>query len=110
MAVNTWFIFTCFQLRHTAVYSILNINTIDEDIVIFYFQDLEGNVRKVAKFLNLELTQEQIDRVVTANTFENKKKEMGSNHPVYRKGETVGIQQSENSDYFCGSYGTPLLH
>ena len=39
----------------------------------------------------MELTQQQIDRVVTANTFENKKKEMGSNHPVYRKGETVGI-------------------
>ena len=44
-------------------------------------------MKKIAEFLNIKLTQEQIDRVVTANTFENKKKDMGYNHPIYRKGE-----------------------
>ena len=44
-------------------------------------------MRQIATFLNIDLSDEQVERVVVANTFKNKKKEGGlSNALVLRKG------------------------
>jgi len=52
---------------------------------------LEGNVRRIAEFLGVELTEEQIReqirKVTEANVFENKKKEAGRGHVIYRQGK-----------------------
>ncbi|KAF6024647.1 SULT6B1 [Bugula neritina] len=53
-------------------------------------EDLEGNVRKIAEFLGVDLTEEQIRKVTEANTFESKKKEVGRGHAVYRSGKSGG--------------------
>jgi len=52
-------------------------------------QDLEGNVKKIAEFLGVELTEEQIRKVTEANVFENKKKEVGKGHAIYRSGKIL---------------------
>ena len=44
------------------------------NVLIVWLKDLDGNVRRIAAFLNIELSEEEINRVVTDNTFENKKK------------------------------------
>ncbi|XP_067930179.1 amine sulfotransferase-like [Watersipora subatra] len=51
-------------------------------------KDLELSVRRLAKFIDIELSQEQIDRVVYDNTFKNKKKEKGDYHAMYRRGQS----------------------
>ncbi|XP_067929690.1 amine sulfotransferase-like [Watersipora subatra] len=67
-------------------------------------QDLKGNVIKITEFLDLELSPQQIDAVVVANTFANKKKEMGSHNPIYRRGKSGGwksdltVDQNEMMD------------
>ncbi|XP_067931344.1 amine sulfotransferase-like [Watersipora subatra] len=57
-------------------------------------KNLKENVRRIAEFLNIKITPRQLDAVVAASTFENKKQERGKNHPVYRKGK-VGSWKSE---------------
>ena len=48
---------------------------------------MASSVRQIATFLNIDLSDEQVERVVVANTFKNKKKEGGlSNALVLRKG------------------------
>jgi len=51
------------------------------------FQDLQTNVKKIAEFLDISLTEEQIQRITKANTFENKKKEQGKGNIIYRSGK-----------------------
>ncbi|XP_067931251.1 amine sulfotransferase-like [Watersipora subatra] len=64
------------------------------DTLIIQFEDmkknLKGNVERICNFLNIELSPQQLERVVVANTFENRKKEQGRNHPVYRNGKAGG--------------------
>ena len=55
--------------------------------VIHLLQDLKSNVERIAELLDVKLSPQQLETIVTGNTFENKKKELGSNHPVYRKGK-----------------------
>jgi len=48
---------------------------------------LRTNVKKIAEFLNISLTEEQIQRITKANTFKNKKKEQGKGNFIYRSGK-----------------------
>lgn len=48
-------------------------------------QDLEGSVRKLAKFLDIELTDGQVKAVADANTFASTVSKHGHNL-LYRKG------------------------
>ncbi|XP_067929955.1 amine sulfotransferase-like [Watersipora subatra] len=67
-------------------------------------KDLKSNVERIAELLDVKLSPQQLETIVTGNTFENKKKELGSNHPVYRKGKTGGwksdltVEQNEMLD------------
>ncbi|KAF6021212.1 SULT6B1 [Bugula neritina] len=69
-------------------------------------EDLEGNVKKIAEFLGVELTEEQIHKVTEANVFENKKKEVGKGHAIYRSGKSGGwrsqltVEQNEIMDMY----------
>ena len=55
-------------------------------------------MRQIATFLNIDLSDEQVERVVVANTFKNKKKEGGlSNALVLRKG-TVSSRKTKDSN------------
>ena len=50
-------------------------------------KDLNQSVRKIAAFLNIKLSEEQIERVVVGNTFANKMKEGGLHSKLFlRKG------------------------
>ncbi|KAF6021208.1 SULT6B1 [Bugula neritina] len=67
-------------------------------------KDLENNVRKIAEFLKLDLTEEQINKITEANTFESRKKEFGRGCVFYRKGKSGGwkaeltVEQNEVMD------------
>ena len=59
---------------------------------------MASSVRQIATFLNIDLSDEQVERVVVANTFKNNKKEGGlSNALVLRKG-TVSSRKTKDSN------------
>lgn len=43
-------------------------------------------MRRIAEFIGIELTEEEIQQVASENTFANKKKSSGKYHPIYNKG------------------------
>jgi len=51
-------------------------------------KDLDGHVRRIAQFIGIELTEEEVKQVVFENTFANKKKSSGKYHPIYNKGKS----------------------
>jgi len=64
---------------------------------------LENNVREIAQFLDIKLTEEQITRISKANTFDHKKQEAGKGHVLYRLGNysnTIIIVFEENYKLF----------
>ncbi|XP_067930386.1 sulfotransferase 1A1-like [Watersipora subatra] len=67
-------------------------------------KDLKGNIKKVAKFLGLELSEWQLMAIVEANTFENRKNAEGLLHPMHRRGQSgawkteLTVQQNDVID------------
>ncbi|XP_067949015.1 amine sulfotransferase-like [Watersipora subatra] len=68
-------------------------------------KDLRGSVKDIAQFLNIELTESQLENVVAANSFEKKKAAAtGASQVVYRKGKSGGwksdvtVEQNEILD------------
>ena len=43
-------------------------------------------MRRVAEFIGIQPTDEEVKVVVSENTFANKKKSAGKYHPIYHKG------------------------
>jgi len=63
--------------------------------VHFLFQDIHREVRKIAKFLDVDLTEDEVEQIVENTSFSNMKKEsLGSKnepnpllHRMFRKGD-----------------------
>ena len=53
--------------------SILWILSVQFITIVWFPQDLKNQVEKIAKFLQIELTEEELKAVTKANTFQKKK-------------------------------------
>ncbi|XP_067949512.1 amine sulfotransferase-like [Watersipora subatra] len=66
--------------------------------------DLEGVVRRISKFLEVELSEVQVEAVVAENTFQTRQSNPLTSRPFYRKGASGGwkaeftVEQSELMD------------